>query len=41
MKKEEYQEYIKKITPMHCLWKEMLGAFVVGGVYTLGLCYQF
>ena len=35
MKKEEYQEYIKKITPMHCLWKEMLGAFVVGGAICL------
>lgn len=28
----EYQEYIKEITPTHKLWKQMLHAFIVGGI---------
>lgn len=35
--KKEYQEYIKTITPVFPLWKNMLRAFVTGGVIcTLG-----
>lgn len=31
-KKQEYQEYIKKVTPTHNLWLQMAKAFLVGGV---------
>ena len=35
--KKEYQEYIKTITPVFPLWKNMLRAFVTGGaICTLG-----
>ena len=30
--KKEYGNYVKDITPVHCLWKNMLKAFLVGGV---------
>lgn len=30
--KQEYNEYVKKITPTHNIWLQMLKAFVVGGV---------
>ncbi|MDO4345464.1 MAG: SpoVA/SpoVAEb family sporulation membrane protein [Eubacteriales bacterium] len=30
-KKKEYNEYVKKVTPVHSLWKNMCGAFLVGG----------
>lgn len=30
--KKEYGNYVKEITPVHCLWKNMLKAFLVGGV---------
>lgn len=29
--KKEYGNYVKDITPVHCLWKNMLKAFFVGG----------
>lgn len=29
--KKEYGNYVKDITPVHCLWKNMLKAFLVGG----------
>lgn len=32
IKHQEYQEYIKQITPTHKLWKQMLHAFIVGGI---------
>ena len=28
----EYQDYIQDITPTHKLWKQMLHAFIVGGI---------
>lgn len=31
-KKQDYQEYVKQVTPMHSLPMQMLKAFVVGGV---------
>lgn len=35
--KKEYGNYVKEITPVHCLWKNMLKAFVVGGaICTVG-----
>ncbi|MCM1101867.1 MAG: SpoVA/SpoVAEb family sporulation membrane protein [Clostridium sp.] len=30
--KQEYNEYVKEITPTHNLWLQMLKAFIVGGV---------
>lgn len=34
---QEYNEYVKKVTPTHCLWKNMLKAFLTGGIIcTLG-----
>lgn len=30
--KKEYGEYVKKVTPVHSLWKNMLHAFLMGGV---------
>jgi len=35
MKKEEYVEYVKKNTPKHSLWKNCLGAFLIGGTICL------
>ena len=29
--KKQYGNYVKDITPVHCLWKNMLKAFIVGG----------
>jgi len=38
-KKQEYQEYIKQVTPTHNLWLQMAKAFVVGGIIcVLGQC---
>lgn len=31
-KKQEYQEYVKEVTPTHNLWMQMLKAFFVGGI---------
>lgn len=34
---QEYNEYVKQVTPTHCLWKNMLKAFITGGIIcTLG-----
>lgn len=34
---QQYNEYVKQVTPTHCLWKNMLKAFVTGGIIcTLG-----
>lgn len=30
--KQEYQEYVKEVTPTHNLWLQMVKAFLVGGV---------
>lgn len=30
--KKEYGNYVKQVTPTHCLWKNMLKAFLVGGI---------
>lgn len=30
--KQAYNEYVKKITPTHNLWSQMLKAFIVGGI---------
>ena len=30
-KQKEYETYVKEKTPVHCLWKNMLKAFVTGG----------
>lgn len=38
-KKQEYQEYVKQVTPTHNLWLQMGKAFLVGGVIcVLGQC---
>lgn len=38
-KKQEYQEYVKQVTPTHNLWLQMVKAFVVGGIIcVLGQC---
>lgn len=38
-KKQEYQEYVKKVTPTHNLWLQMGKAFLVGGlICILGQC---
>ncbi len=29
--KQEYSEYVKKVTPTHNIWLQMIKAFVVGG----------
>lgn len=35
--KQEYQEYVKEVTPTHNLWLQMAKAFLVGGIIcTLG-----
>lgn len=31
-RKQEYNEYVKEITPTHNLWLQMLKAFIMGGV---------
>lgn len=31
-KKQNYEQYVKKITPTHNLWLQMAKAFVVGGI---------
>lgn len=30
--KQDYNEYVKEITPTHNLWLQMLKAFIVGGI---------
>lgn len=30
--KQEYQEYVKEVTPTHNLWMQMAKAFVTGGI---------
>lgn len=30
--KQEYQKYVKKVTPTHNLWLQMAKAFLVGGI---------
>ncbi len=38
-KKQEYQEYVKKVTPTHNIWFQMGKAFIVGGIIcVLGQC---
>ena len=38
-KKQEYQEYVKQVTPTHNLWLQMGKAFIVGGIIcVLGQC---
>lgn len=32
IKQREYRDYIEDITPTHKLWKQMLHAFIVGGI---------
>lgn len=31
-KKQQYEEYVKQVTPTHNLWIQMLKAFLVGGI---------
>ena len=31
-KKQEYAEYVKKVTPKHNIWMQMLRAFITGGI---------
>jgi stage V sporulation protein AC len=31
-KKQEYNEYVKRVTPTHSLWAQMAKAFVTGGI---------
>lgn len=31
-KKQEYAEYVKKVTPKHNIWLQMLRAFITGGI---------
>ena len=31
-KKQEFEQYVKEVTPTHNLWLQMLKAFLVGGV---------
>lgn len=31
-KEQEYNEYVKKVTPTHNMWKNMFQAFLVGGI---------
>ena len=36
-KKQEYEQYVKEVTPTHNLWLQMIKAFIVGGIIcTLG-----
>ena len=42
--KNEYENYVKEVTPVHCLWKSMLKAFITGGlicVYGQALMQMF
>lgn len=32
IRKDQYNEYVKQITPVYPLWKNMLRAFVTGGI---------
>ena len=32
LKKEEYSDYVKQVTPTHNLWMQMGKAFLVGGL---------
>ena len=32
MNQKEYEAYVKEKTPVHCLWKNMLKAFMTGGI---------
>ena len=35
--KQQYEEYVKQVTPTHNVWLQMLRAFLVGGIIcTLG-----
>lgn len=31
-KKQEYEQYVKKVTPKHNIWMQMLRAFITGGI---------
>ncbi len=31
-KKQEYQKYVKEVTPTHNLWLQMIKAFITGGI---------
>ena len=31
-KKQQYEEYVKQVTPTHNVWLQMLRAFLVGGI---------
>lgn len=31
-KQQQYEEYVKQVTPTHNLWLQMLKAFIVGGI---------
>lgn len=31
-KQQEYQKYVKKVTPTHNVWLQMMKAFLVGGI---------
>ena len=31
-KQKEYEAYVKRKTPVHCLWRNMLKAFLTGGI---------
>lgn len=31
-KKQQYEQYVKTVTPTHNLWLQMLKAFIVGGI---------
>ena len=36
-KKQQYEKYVKEVTPTHNLWLQMLKAFITGGIIcTLG-----
>lgn len=32
---QEYNDYVKQVTPTHCLWANMLKAFITGGTICL------
>lgn len=34
-KQEQYNQYVKEVTPTHCLWKNMIKAFLVGGIFCI------
>ena len=33
--KKQYGSYVKQVTPVHNIWKNMLRAFLIGGVICL------